>query len=411
MTQRNEEVQPSAEIEYGAPLKKDKVDKYDISTESSVNEQNTKSFKTILLLLVSIVILFAVMLVLKFVLDDDPSTPTFAPTDPNSTNIPTFSPTASPVFNCTELNSQSAKEAFLNSTTISEDRTEINIRDVELGCLSKELMKSLGYQETVLRLIFINVNFQIIEEDALENSTGIKFEQLYFYSSTIGQFKNQNFEFDYFVTENSEIREFPPVVLSERMYLNDLTNFVLTKEFVSFISARPKTFLVLTRFFDDATLVQFRDLVIESQEPIEIIGSDSDLVLRADEITYIPSRFFSSDVFLFSADSIHLRINVFLNLESFDEDAFKGFSGNSVRFNVQQSPKLKRLPKSIEELDLKYLDISSTGIETFDGLDFSGFTSLESIYAFSAPVVPACEDREVFKQSYGIAEGVYITCR
>eukprot|EP00924_Labyrinthula_sp_SR-Ha-C_P016246 snap_masked-scaffold_52-processed-gene-1.78-mRNA-1 protein AED:0.15 eAED:0.15 QI:0/-1/0/1/-1/1/1/0/250 len=96
MTQRNEEIQPSVEIEYGAPLKKDKIDKYDISTESSINHKSNNSFKTVLLLLVSIVILFAVMLVLEFILDDDASTPTFAPTDPNSTNFPTFSTTSSP---------------------------------------------------------------------------------------------------------------------------------------------------------------------------------------------------------------------------------------------------------------------------------------------------------------------------
>eukprot|EP00924_Labyrinthula_sp_SR-Ha-C_P005643 snap_masked-scaffold_14-processed-gene-0.29-mRNA-1 protein AED:1.00 eAED:1.00 QI:0/-1/0/0/-1/1/1/0/215 len=96
MKQKNEEVQPSAEIEYGEPFKMVKVDYYDISTNASGNEKKFKSFKTVLLLLVSIVILVAVILVLKFVLDDAPSSPTFAPTDPSSTTFPTFSMTSSP---------------------------------------------------------------------------------------------------------------------------------------------------------------------------------------------------------------------------------------------------------------------------------------------------------------------------
>eukprot|EP00924_Labyrinthula_sp_SR-Ha-C_P006864 snap_masked-scaffold_8-processed-gene-2.48-mRNA-1 protein AED:1.00 eAED:1.00 QI:0/0/0/0/1/1/3/0/224 len=221
-------------------------------------------------------------------------------------------------------------------------------------------MKSLGYQESVSKLIFTNVKFNIIEEDALENSTGIKFEHLYFYFQQL------------------------------RVSLNYLKNFVLIKEFVSLVSATPKHSLHLIGFLDNKHLVNFRDLVIQSQRPIELIGTLSELVTKSDQITHIPSRLFSSDVV--------------------DEDTFSGFLGTQVTLSFQYAAKLKRLPKSIENVDIIKLNIRRSGVETFDGLNFSGFTSLFFIDARYSPVDPACEDEDVFKQTYGIADRVFMSC-
>eukprot|EP00924_Labyrinthula_sp_SR-Ha-C_P011632 snap_masked-scaffold_17-processed-gene-3.22-mRNA-1 protein AED:1.00 eAED:1.00 QI:0/0/0/0/1/1/4/0/408 len=314
-----------------------------------------------------------------------------------------------------------SEDIEISKTIIAENATytvfdevikyaRLEIVDTELNCLSKEsfdLIELPSFQlDITFRRVFIGVIAENTFSKMLSESSNLRLDD-----SQVNIFHEQDVKISSFNLYKTVIAQYPNYFPVENLYFSYIPNFIPKIKLLTFISSSSKEILVFNAIFDDDTLEIFRNILIDEKINIIFNKSFGGIYFWQNSITYLPKQFLTSNVFKFT--SALTTIDFFANMELtfIHEEVFLDFFGESTFLYFDYCENLKKLPKSIMDIDLRSLDISNTAIEDLEGIDFSGFTNLEYVKTEESPVNLTCEEEESFKEQYGINENVQIrTC-
>eukprot|EP00924_Labyrinthula_sp_SR-Ha-C_P004596 snap_masked-scaffold_1-processed-gene-5.16-mRNA-1 protein AED:1.00 eAED:1.00 QI:0/0/0/0/1/1/2/0/324 len=262
----------------------------------------------------------------------------------------------------------------------------LEISNIELNCLSKDSFNLIKLSSFELNIEFYKVSIVSIFHDQEVKIRSINFD------STV-------------------IKQYPNYSPADKLYFQYIPNFILTINLLTFISNTSRQTLTFNNIFDDYTLDYFHSILINEIITIRFTDSFGGIYFKENSITYLPKYFFTSDAFIFNSSLATIGFQENRELTLMHEEAFSDFFRENTSLYFGYCENLRKLLRSIMDLDLRLLDITSTAIEDFEGIDFSGFINLEYLRTDRSHVNPTCEEEKSFKEQYGISENIQIeTC-
>eukprot|EP00924_Labyrinthula_sp_SR-Ha-C_P009273 maker-scaffold_2-snap-gene-18.4-mRNA-1 protein AED:0.23 eAED:0.23 QI:135/1/1/1/0/0.5/2/154/454 len=284
------------------------------------------------------------------------------------------------------------------------------ISGVNIQCLGRESFAQVNFTN-IFAIGFYSSNIAVIEKNTFGNGEAFFKDHIIFSDVNIGLFQDQNFLLRKLKFESSEVETFPNYFPVKDLSIRDMTNFVPSREFVNFLSSSSKENLELNGIFDEQGVINFKDILLSENKIISLSGEEeSTLTFESNTFSTMPNHFFAHDVFVFNAPMTNLVLESNDNLVSMPNDIFQDFSGENVSLSFRSCGNLRTIPTSISQLDLYELNVGFTAVKSLPEINFSLFTSLESLYIRYSPIEITCEEESSFRETYSILENVYIDC-
>eukprot|EP00924_Labyrinthula_sp_SR-Ha-C_P008262 snap_masked-scaffold_11-processed-gene-7.36-mRNA-1 protein AED:1.00 eAED:1.00 QI:0/0/0/0/1/1/2/0/189 len=176
--------------------------------------------------------------------------------------------------------------------------------------------------------------------------------------------------------------------------------------FTSFISSSPKQVLSLQGFLTNELLEDFTQSMKRNNKFINFITNTSILNLSANKFFNIPSGFLSNNIFNFSAEKNVVLLEENNQLQNIEKGSFEGH--NNSKFSCK---KMTQIPDVLNKLNLISLDLSETGLENLNNLEFRSDSAFV-LNLNNTWVEPFCTELDAFRENWSIPEAIlFETCK
>eukprot|EP00924_Labyrinthula_sp_SR-Ha-C_P006916 snap_masked-scaffold_8-processed-gene-4.20-mRNA-1 protein AED:1.00 eAED:1.00 QI:0/0/0/0/1/1/2/0/432 len=303
---------------------------------------------------------------------------------------------------CSEELAELSRE-LIGANAIRGPFPGVQIGDIFLPCFPRNALKYSNVSTRGDNLRFSNVIIGVVEEGALNTSIGFNIVRVDFYESHVYTFENQDKSITFVNFRNTEVGKFPDFFPAEQIYLENLVNFIPSIEFINFITSSPKAMLSMTRMWDDENLNMFHKLLRESNKSISFEQLGGSIRIVDNEITTLPKNFLDSESINSTTDSLSLTFASNSRLSYLPDFIFAVDPRTNFRLVFENSNQFVRLPLSTSYLNLNFLRLYGTGVDSFENVDFRKFPELVEMSLAYSPINPLCSNQASFKEHYVIA--------